>query len=210
MQHFGDKLIELRKQKGISQEELAATLNVSRQTISSWENNRTLPSIEFVHQITQFFHLETNYFFDEVPSFVEKRTTGKMGTILLIVTVAISITHLFMAFFEKVPLFCVIVSPMFVMFFYLIMGIAFRSGMKNNDFSIIAGYKPTDSITITRNKLKSLDLLCGLGAIISEMLFFVVYIDERKMFVSMVLFGVYLSFVVVANIICKIKYSSNK
>ena len=34
---FNNKLYELRKQKGLSQEELANRLNVSRQTISKWE-----------------------------------------------------------------------------------------------------------------------------------------------------------------------------
>lgn len=35
---FADKMIELRKQNGWSQEELAAKLNVSRQSVSKWES----------------------------------------------------------------------------------------------------------------------------------------------------------------------------
>lgn len=34
---FNNRLYELRKQKGLSQEELAGRINVSRQTISKWE-----------------------------------------------------------------------------------------------------------------------------------------------------------------------------
>ncbi len=35
---FGEKLQKLRKEKGMSQEELAARLHVSRQAVSKWEN----------------------------------------------------------------------------------------------------------------------------------------------------------------------------
>lgn len=39
---FADKMIELRKQNGWSQEELAAKLNVSRQSVSKWESGDSL------------------------------------------------------------------------------------------------------------------------------------------------------------------------
>lgn len=41
-----EKLFQLRKEKGLSQEQLAEKLNVSRQTISKWETGETLPDIE--------------------------------------------------------------------------------------------------------------------------------------------------------------------
>ena len=43
---FGDKLVRLRKQRGMSQEELAAKLGVSRQAVSKWENDATLPNAQ--------------------------------------------------------------------------------------------------------------------------------------------------------------------
>ena len=42
---FGERLYELRKNKNISQEELAELLDVSRQSISKWENDKGLPNI---------------------------------------------------------------------------------------------------------------------------------------------------------------------
>ena len=41
-----NKLIELRKNKNLSQEELAEKINVSRQTIFNWENGRFYPDID--------------------------------------------------------------------------------------------------------------------------------------------------------------------
>ena len=43
---FGENLCKARKLKGLSQEELAFQLNVSRQSVSFWENNQTVPSFE--------------------------------------------------------------------------------------------------------------------------------------------------------------------
>ena len=42
---FNEKLINLRKQKGLSQEELGYKLNVTRQTVSKWELGETTPEI---------------------------------------------------------------------------------------------------------------------------------------------------------------------
>ena len=52
---FGDKLIQLRKKHGLSQEDLAAKLNVSRQSVSKWESNNTYPETDKIVQICNIF-----------------------------------------------------------------------------------------------------------------------------------------------------------
>ena len=52
-----NRLEFLRTQRGIRQEELAAALNVSRQTISSLENGRYNPSITLAMKLARYFHL---------------------------------------------------------------------------------------------------------------------------------------------------------
>ncbi len=52
---FNQKLQELRKQKGITQEELATNLYVSRTAISKWESGRGYPNIESLKAIAKFF-----------------------------------------------------------------------------------------------------------------------------------------------------------
>lgn len=52
---FNNKLYELRKQKGFSQEELANCLNVSRQTISKWEIGESTPDMEKLVAISDLF-----------------------------------------------------------------------------------------------------------------------------------------------------------
>ncbi len=52
---FNEKLQELRKQKGMTQEELAEALYVSRTAISKWESGRGYPNIDSLKAISRFF-----------------------------------------------------------------------------------------------------------------------------------------------------------
>ena len=52
---FHEKLQELRKQKGLTQEELAEVLYVSRAAISKWESGRGYPSIDSLKEISRYF-----------------------------------------------------------------------------------------------------------------------------------------------------------
>ena len=52
---FGEKLQELRKNKDMTQEELAEALYVSRTAISKWESGRGYPSIDSLKEISKFF-----------------------------------------------------------------------------------------------------------------------------------------------------------
>lgn len=52
---FHEKLQELRKSRGMTQEELAAALFVSRTAISKWESGRGYPSIDSLKEISRYF-----------------------------------------------------------------------------------------------------------------------------------------------------------
>ncbi|WNY23032.1 hypothetical protein MmiHf6_03280 [Methanimicrococcus hongohii] len=62
-----NRLEELRKQKGINQEELASALEVSRQTIGSLENGRYNPSIILAFKIARYFEtdIESVFIYEE-------------------------------------------------------------------------------------------------------------------------------------------------
>lgn len=57
---FGDSIKKLRLSHNLSQVQLASELNVSKQTISNWENNNILPSIEMLIKISEFFSVTTD------------------------------------------------------------------------------------------------------------------------------------------------------
>lgn len=54
---FNNRLYQLRKQKGLSQEELANRLNVSRQTVSKWEVGDSTPEMEKLIAISDLFDI---------------------------------------------------------------------------------------------------------------------------------------------------------
>lgn len=54
---FGDKIKELRTKNQLTQEQFATRLNVTRQAVSNWENNRNLPDLELLILISSIFHL---------------------------------------------------------------------------------------------------------------------------------------------------------
>lgn len=62
---FGEKLQGLRKQKGISQEELANQLNVSRQAVSKWENDAGFPEMEKMLMLGNIFQVSMDYLLKE-------------------------------------------------------------------------------------------------------------------------------------------------
>jgi putative transcriptional regulator len=62
-----NRIEEIRKERGILQEELAKAMGVSRQTISSLENGRYNPSIQLAFRIARFFNMtiEEVFVFEE-------------------------------------------------------------------------------------------------------------------------------------------------
>ena len=54
---FNEKLIELRKKQGLSQEELGYKLNVTRQTVSKWELGQTTPEMDKLVELSKLFNI---------------------------------------------------------------------------------------------------------------------------------------------------------
>lgn len=52
---LGEKITELRKENNMSQENLAEKLNVSRQAVSNWERNKSIPDISAIAKICELF-----------------------------------------------------------------------------------------------------------------------------------------------------------
>lgn len=58
---FADKLIQLRKRSGWSQEELAEQLRVTRQSVSKWEGGQSIPDLDRLLALSQLFGVSTDY-----------------------------------------------------------------------------------------------------------------------------------------------------
>lgn len=58
---FADKLIQLRKKAGWSQEELAEQMNVTRQSVSKWEGAQSVPDLGKMIRLSELFNVSTDY-----------------------------------------------------------------------------------------------------------------------------------------------------
>lgn len=54
---YGNRLKEMREEKGLSQEELARKLNISRQAISKWENDKTEPDLKSLKMLCDIYEI---------------------------------------------------------------------------------------------------------------------------------------------------------
>ncbi len=61
MSNIGERIYDLRNRNNMSQGNLADKLDVSRQTISKWENNMCLPEAEKLLQLSEIFGVSTDY-----------------------------------------------------------------------------------------------------------------------------------------------------
>lgn len=58
---FGERLTNLRKAKGLSQEQLAQELDLTRQTISKWELDQSTPDLEYIVKLSDFYGVSTDH-----------------------------------------------------------------------------------------------------------------------------------------------------
>lgn len=78
---FGEKLRSLRKSKHLTQEELAASLFVTRTAVSKWESGRGYPSMDSIKEIATFFSVTIDELLsgEKILSLAEKENKQSMG-----------------------------------------------------------------------------------------------------------------------------------
>ena len=59
--NFGDILKKLRKDKNLTQDELAQKINSSRSNIANYENGKNMPSVEILQKLSELFDVSTDY-----------------------------------------------------------------------------------------------------------------------------------------------------
>lgn len=74
---LSEKLYKLRKKSGLSQEQLAEQLNVSRQAISKWESGAAVPESEKLIIISEYFKVSVDYLLKDVDEEEQKRQENK-------------------------------------------------------------------------------------------------------------------------------------
>ena len=98
--NMADRIQYLRKSKGISQEELADKVGVSRQAVSKWESEQSTPDLEKIIIMSDFFGVTTDYILKGIEPVADKEQKNKELTskVLYISSTAFVAIGLFCAF----------------------------------------------------------------------------------------------------------------
>ena len=90
--NIADRIQYLRKQKGLSQEELADKIGVSRQAVSKWESEQSTPDLDKIIVMSELFEVTTDYILKGIePVSTKSKKTIKtlyFGTVLVFATIA--------------------------------------------------------------------------------------------------------------------------
>ena len=95
---LSDKIVRLRKSNGMSQEELADKLGVSRQAISRWEMGTAMPDATNILQLSRLFQVTTDYLLNDeyqsdndLPKVKEVKTDGIHQIMIFLITLEVMV-----------------------------------------------------------------------------------------------------------------------
>ena len=81
--NIADRILRLRKVKGISQEELADQVGVSRQAVSKWESQQSVPELEKVIIMSEYFGVTTDYILKGVETSQQSENNNSIASQIL-------------------------------------------------------------------------------------------------------------------------------
>lgn len=91
---FSEKLIDLRRKSGLTQEELAEKINISRQSLSKWELGTSTPDTENILKLSRVFNVSTDYLLLDEKSSEELKKNLKLRKSLSLALIIVSIISL--------------------------------------------------------------------------------------------------------------------
>ena len=102
--NISDRIQLLRKQRGLSQEQLADEIGVSRQLVSKWENEQAVPDVDKISFLSEYFNTTTDYILKGIePVKLEEEQIAKQPK-----------NHMQWAMFDGLLLVCATISTILI------------------------------------------------------------------------------------------------
>ena len=124
---LADRIQQLRRQKGISQEELADRVGVSRQAVSKWESEQSMPDMDKVILLSDYFEVTTDYLLKGIepapPAAGEKKADGRIFTIVATVLNFIGVLVSCAVWYETQEMGSLIIAVVFLALGCMVFGI---------------------------------------------------------------------------------------
>ena len=132
--NIADRIQNLRKVKGISQEELADRIGVSRQAVSKWESEQSIPEIDKIVLMSEFFEVTTDYILKGIE--VEKQAPARTQNASIFSTVATALNFIGLVlagvvwYQEQVPM-ATVIGAIFMALGCMVFGIGLACSTEN-------------------------------------------------------------------------------
>lgn len=101
MEQIGSIIKDIRKQNNLTQNEFASILGVTFQAVSKWENDKSIPDITILKDISNKFNVDLNYLISGKKVNINKKSFFKKNMIIITVIVFIIISVCLFLFFHK-------------------------------------------------------------------------------------------------------------
>ncbi len=111
--NMAQRIQTLRKEKGISQEELANALNISRQAVSKWESQQSLPDLDNIVALSIYFNVTTDYILKGTQTQIHTKKHIVLSKTLYMVSAALLFIGLLFTIFdwyEHVSMYAVLIG----------------------------------------------------------------------------------------------------
>jgi transcriptional regulator with XRE-family HTH domain len=132
--NIADRIQNLRKSRGISQEEFADKIGVSRQTVSKWESEQSLPDIDKVIIMSDYFEVTADYILKGIESKKQEKETGVNAIMFLAVATPLNFIGLIVAIaiwhYEHTPM-AIVGGLIFMAVSCMVFGIGWANSTQN-------------------------------------------------------------------------------
>lgn len=124
--NLADRIQRLRKTKGISQEEMAGQLGVSRQAVSKWESGQSVPDLNKIIAMSEYFEVTTDYLLKGTEIQIEQSVVD--ARLFQIIATAFHAMGLFVSaavWYEEQKVMAIVIWLIFLIVGALVLGIGF-------------------------------------------------------------------------------------
>ncbi len=153
---FSDRLKELRRQQGISQEKLAQDINISRSSVAKWENGLGMPTNESLKILADYFGVTVDYLANGQQQ-IEKRSSKKATIISVLLSVVLVVIVIVLGSIQ---------SKVFDYIFPILLGCIFIVMGVFNCMGNVASIHWYNRRKVAKENQKAYSRIMGIGTII--------------------------------------------
>ncbi|XMB67234.1 helix-turn-helix transcriptional regulator [Mycoplasmatota bacterium zrk1] len=198
---IGDAVLKVRKERGLSQTDMASDLGVSRQAISNWERGKTYPDVETLNQIAVLYDVSIDTLMDgKVQSFNRRERSAKFINMLLFLLIVLGSVYLFLYTDARrvfVILYLLCSVPVYLIFQLI---------LKTESYSFMAGFDSKVEYDVSNLRKFILELQLSILIITTLQLIlelclslFALRNEHTKMILIFIYFLGYITFILIVN-----------